>query len=281
MTTLLVRLFSFVLRFVSFDKLYLPAKLLYPFLRIYRTEIVLKNLRSSFPSKNTSELNNLKKSYYKHLGNVIVESVKAFSLPQEEIAKRFLFNNPEVANKYAGGRSIILVLGHVANWEWGQAVVSHYLKHSCVGVYKPLSNSAFNNYLLRKRSKFGVKLLPQKKLLKYLIANQSECNVYIFIADQYPPTEPRVKIKFLNQESYFDSSVEKIARKYNLPVIYADIRKTGDARYETDLIEICEDANKTKPKEITDTYVQLLENNIFKEPELWLWSHRRWKNSIQ
>lgn len=199
-------------------------------------------------------------------------------MSQEKIARRFIFNNPEVANKYADKRSIILLLGHLANWEWGQAVVSYYLDHDCVGVYKPLSNTTFDKYLLDKRSKFGVRLLPQKKLLRYLIANQKECNVYIFIADQYPPNQPRVKTNFMNQESYFDGTAEKIARKYNLPVIYADIKKTGSARYETVLKEICKESNQTELGMITKAYAKLLENNIIKNPENWLWSHKRWKN---
>lgn len=278
MTTLLVRFLSFLLRFISFDKLHFLSDFFYLFLKRYRSREVSENLKFAFPAENKENLINLKRSYYKNLCNVILESLKAFKSSQEEIAKRFVFNNPEVANRYDGKRSIILVLGHIANWEWGQAVVSHYLTHKCIGVYKPLSDEVFNKYLLSKRSQYNVKLLPQKNLIKYLISNQSDYNVYIFITDQYPPKEPRIDVSFLNQESFFDSSVEKIARKYNLPVIYADIKKTGPARYETELIEICKDSNKTAEGFITKQYAQLLENNILLKPELWLWSHRRWKN---
>jgi len=245
----------------------------------YRKEIIQENLHRAFPSKKIDEIKYLRQAYQKHLSQVIIESLKGFSLSRETLAERFIFLNAEVANKYyTEGKSIILVLGHVGNWEWGQAVVSHYLKHNCVGVYKPLSDQSLDKYILVKRSKSGVKLLPQKNLVKYLISHQKELNVYIFIADQYPPNEPRLKLDFLSTPTYFDASVEKIAMKYDLPVIYADISKIGNAQYETKLIELCADSALSEKGFITGQYAELLGNNILRKPELWLWSHRRWKN---
>ena len=278
MSTLLVKLISFLLRSCAIDKLHYPAAALNTLLRFYRPAIIEENLKMSFPQCDKGEINTLSKAYHHHLSRVIVESFKGFSLPQSVLAERFVFKNPAIANQYYDqGRSIILVLGHVGNWEWGQAVVSHYLDHNCVGVYKPLSDSSFNNYVLSKRSQYRVKLLPQKQLLKYLISHQEETNVYIFIADQYPPTDPRLAINFLGRSTYFDTSVEKIARKYDLPVIYADIRKVDDGTYETELIEISSDSSKTENGVITKKYAELLETNILRAPQLWLWSHRRWK----
>lgn len=233
----------------------------------------------SFPHSGPVEIKKLSKAYHHHLSQIIVESLKGFTLDQTKLAKRFVFENASIADQYYDkGQSIILILGHIGNWEWGQAVVSHYLKHNCVGVYKPLSDTTFDKYVLQKRSQYGVKLLPQKELVKYLISHQDETNVYIFIADQYPPNEPRIEIDFLDRPTYFDASVEKIANKYSLPVIYADIKKIGDARYSTELNDISSDTNQTESKGITQRYAESLEQNIVRAPELWLWSHRRWKN---
>ena len=247
-------------------------------LKSYRVAVIDDNLRRSFPDNSPREIKLLRQSYQKHLSHIIAESLKGFDIPQVELAKRFEFLNPELANAYFDeGQSIILVLGHIGNWEWGQAVVSHYLKHKCVGVYKPISNNSLDEYILKKRSRYNVKLLPQKQLLKYLINHRDETNAYIFIADQYPPAEPRAKIEFLNRPTYFDTSVEKIAKKYKLPVIYANISKVSDAQYKTELIELCSKPGQVKEGTITQRYSELLAENILEAPELWLWSHRRWK----
>lgn len=279
MSTLFIKLLSFLLRFFALDKLDFPAKVLYGLLRFYRLETIEKNLTMTFPNAGAAEIKKLSRSYHSHLSRVIVESLKGYTLSQSKLAERFVFRNASITDKYYdNGQSIILVLGHIGNWEWGQAVVSYYLKHNCVGVYKPLSDKNFNDLVLQKRSQYGVTLLPQKELLKYLISHQQETNVYIFIADQYPPNEPRIEIDFLERPTYFDASVEKIATKYGLPVIYADIRKTGDARYATELIEINNDPDKPIAEQITRRYAELLATNIKRAPELWLWSHRRWKD---
>ena len=278
MTVLLVKLLGFFIRLFGINKLKYPSVILYGLLRFYRNGIIEENLKRSFPNKGIAEIKTLNKAYHHHLSNVIAETLQGFSMSQVNLAKQFKFKNADLANEYFdNGQSIILVLGHIGNWEWGQAIVSHYLKHNCVGVYKPLSNKSFNEYILSKRSQYRVKLLPQKQLLKYLLSHKDEINVYIFIADQYPPVEPRVKVNFLNQETYFDSSVEKIAIKYRLPVLYADIAKVSPNGYETELIEIYKGIDEFKTPTITERFAGMLEGNILRNPSIWLWSHRRWK----
>lgn len=247
-------------------------------LRFYRKDLIIKNFSNSYQKEPIVEASILRKKYLSQLGKTIAEILKGYSLTQDQLAKRFIFNNANLAHKHFDQQqSIILLLGHIGNWEWGQAVVSKYLKHNCVGVYKPLSNNSLNNYILKKRSQYGVKLLDQKSLLKYLISHPDEVNVYIFIADQYAPNAPRKQIDFLGQQSYFDASVEKIASKYKLPIIYADIKKVKDHSYETDLVEITPNDKSENHSDINKIYARLLEENIRRQPELWLWSHNRWK----
>lgn len=240
--------------------------------------MIEENLMASFPSYGSDEIKNLRKAYHFQLSQVIIESLKGFSMTRSQIATRFEFQNAHLVNKHREeGRSLILVLGHIGNWEWGLAVVSSYLKHNCIAVYKPLSDKSLNDFVLKKRSQYGVKLLPLKKLLKYLISHQEEPNIYLFLADQYPPNEPRIELNFLERTTYFDASVEKISIKYDLPVFYVDIEKIDEGRYKTNLIEISSEPKKTYEKEITSRYAELLEANILRSPQLWLWSHRRWK----
>ena len=276
--TILVRCLSFILRSVPFSKLHLVSGPIALLLKAYRGSIISQNLEKAFPSKETNELKSLSCNYRNHLGNILCESLKGFSMSQLELAERFVFLNPELANQYLDqGRSIILTLGHVGNWEWGQAIVSHYLRFNCVGVYKTLSNKSVNSYILKKRSQYGVKLYSQKDILKFIISNKTETNVYIFIADQYPPAEPRLALNFLNQQTFFDASVEKIAKKYDLPVLYADIRKVSEHNYKTTLKEVTNTPSQTAEGFITKGYAKFLEENIRQLPESWLWSHKRWK----
>lgn len=270
-----MRILVWLLAKISFNSAYYLSKVLALLLSNYRKNVVIENASNSFPNVHTRQFH---EAYKKHLAKVIVESLKAYSLPQEEIARRFKFLNPELANKYYDqGKSIILLLGHVGNWEWGQAVVTHYLRYRCVGAYKPLKNGRVDLYLLSLRSRFGVRLLPTKKMLKFIISNIESANCYVFIADQYSNESSTHSLTFLSQQTKFDTTAERIAVKYNLPVIYARIEEKSEGYYETQLIEISQDSADTSEMYITTRYAALLEENIKSEREKWLWSHKRWK----
>jgi len=97
-----------------------------------------------------------------------------------------------------------------------------------------------------------------------------------FIADQ-SPLKSKYWTIFLNQESAFFLGAEKVARKQNSTVLFADMRKTGRGHYSVKFVKICDDASLTDECEITRAYVRMLEKIIVEKPEYWLWSHQRWK----
>jgi KDO2-lipid IV(A) lauroyltransferase len=70
---------------------------------------------------------------------------------------------------------------------------------------------------------------------------------------------------------------EQLARKYNYPVYFMDIKRPKRGYYDIEIIPIAVKPGETKEYEITTRYMQLLEEKIKKQPELWLWSHKRWK----
>ena len=91
-------LFYLILKPVS----YLPYWLLYGFsdflsfvfftLIPYRKKVVISNLRNSFPHKTELEINTICRAFYSHFSDLIVESIKLFSITQKEIDERFVVN---------------------------------------------------------------------------------------------------------------------------------------------------------------------------------------------
>ena len=111
-----------ILYFIS-DIIYL---ILYKFIG-YRKNIVLTNLKNSFPNKEQEELLEIMSNFYRHLSDVIVESLKGFTISEKELRRRLVIKNPELSNKFANkGQSIIFVGGHYNNWEiYAQAMAMH------------------------------------------------------------------------------------------------------------------------------------------------------------
>ncbi len=136
--------------------------------------------------------------------------------------------------------------------------------------------------MLKLRRKFGADLVPSKGIVTTVLELHKKGNLFncAFIADQSPPKNHiNYWIEFLNQETPVFAGAGKIANSLNLPVVYQQMSKIKRGYYQINIIEIAEESAKINPHEITSAFFKLLEKQIIQNPELWLWSHRRWKFS--
>ena len=248
----------------------------------YRKKVVETNLNKSFPEKKHKEIKEITKKYYRHLCDIIMEGIKGFSISEKELRKRLVIKNPEISNKFADQRkSIILVGGHYNNWEIYAQAFAMYSKHTCIGIYKTLSNSFMNNKLNKSRSRYGMNLISMKNTIRSF-EEGDEIKAIIFGADQNPANPKKSYwLNFLNQDTAVLFGTEKYAKKYNWPVIFVNINKTKRGYYEVDLSLITKNPIKEKHGKITEDFTKMLEKNIINQPEYWLWSHKRWKHKKQ
>ena len=136
-----ISLLPYRLLYLLSDILYL---LLYHVLG-YRKKVVFTNLRNSFPNKNEQELKTIMSDFYRHFCDIVLESIKGFTISEKQLRKRLIIKNPEFSNYFADkGQSIIFVGGHYNNWEICAQGFSMYSNHKCIGIYKPLSNKFLN-----------------------------------------------------------------------------------------------------------------------------------------
>lgn len=264
--------------------LYLFSDILYFFsyyLIAYRKKVTLTNLKKSFPEKSFVEIRKIAKRFYRHLFDQFIESFKLLQMNEEQILKRFDYRNPEVLDElYSKGKSIITVFGHYGNWEW-LASLPLVTKYKVLAIYKPLANSSFDKFFIRLREKFGIKTVTiQQTLRKILDCQQNkELTITFFLGDQRPM---RRYIKywttFLNHDTPILLGVEKISKQTDQAVVFIDIQKKKRGFYEIVFIKLFENPKETEEFEITEKHIRILEKIIINRPELWLWSHRRWKH---
>lgn len=274
----------FLISLLPFRILYLISDLLFLILYHlvgYRRKVVFNNLQNSFPEKSIAEIKTIEKRYYHYLADLIIESVKSFTISSEEIKKRFIFKNLSAITSYLeAGRSVIAVSGHYGNWEWASIAIAQQLQEDVLIVYKPLSNKRFEKLINAMRSKFGAILVPMKYTLRKLVEYKNKPYVLALIGDQTPPKEEsNYFTNFLNQPTAIFLGVEKIALKYNNPIIYFNIKRIKRGYYECLIESIVENPGLTREFEITNLHTKELEKNIRLAPEFWLWSHKRWKFS--
>ena len=274
---------------------WLPLSVLYIFSDIifiivyyvvrYRRKITRKNLQNAFPDKSEKEIRRIERKFYRHFCDYIVETIKLIHISHKTMRKRFVFKNLHVIDDYyKKNQNIILYLGHYGNWEWitfaKAAQENHAHEYKAYSVYHPLSNKAFDRFMLKLRSKSGSVLVPQKQVLRTIVEmkRNNTLGLFCFIADHRPR---RSGIAFcmdwLNQETAPIAGPEKLAQQTGYPVVYLDIQKPKRGHYTGEFIVMTEKPNELPEFELTKQYMSLMEKTILREPAYWLWTHKRWK----
>ncbi len=246
----------------------------------YRKNVVFTNLQNSFPNKTGEERKEIQNRFYRHFFDVIVESIKAVSNSESFLRNKVVFKNIEMFDKYFNNnQSIVLAVSHYGNWEWGILGISLNAKQKMMGVYKKLNNSFFNNFMNKNRGKFGADLVEMNDTYRYLVNTKEQCKIIGLLADQSPvKDETNYWTTFLNQETAVYLGPEKIAKKFNYPVVFCSMKKVKRGYYEVFIEELCTNPEKTNEGEITSLYLRKMEEKINEQPEYWLWSHKRWKH---
>jgi Kdo2-lipid IVA lauroyltransferase/acyltransferase len=288
-------LFGFYLFYwLSWPMMRLPLRVLYLFSDLffmivyyfpgYRKKIVFNNLRNSFPEKNELEIRQTARSFYRHLCDSFIESFASISMSENELRKRCVWKNPELLDHYyRNGRSVVSVFGHYCNWEW-MSTLPLYTNFKVLALYKPLANKYFDRFIKLQRERFGIRTIPVIRSFP-VIKEYHELKIPVitfFMGDQRPIKKHiRYWTKFLHQDTPVLLGTEQIAKRFGQAVVFFSMNKIKRGYYEIEIIPVYEDSESAGQYEITETHIRLLEAQINRRPEHWLWSHKRWKHKME
>jgi KDO2-lipid IV(A) lauroyltransferase len=253
--------------------------------KVYRYKVVMDNLRKSFPNKSDNEIQDVARKFYYHFTDLLIESIKAFGFSEKDIQKRYKINhNSEVQKLLDQKRNLAIILPHFGNWEWAaQAFIFMTKKNQplALGLYKPLKNKVMDKLMKESRTRFtGTYLFPKQNAMKEIMVHKDGHYLVGFAADQSPANPYNSYwMEFLGRETGVFYGVEKFCQTLNLAAVYAHLRKVKRSRYEIDLEVICEHPKESNYGYITESHMKILEADIYKNPHLWLWTHKRWKRN--
>lgn len=272
-----------LLSILPFPILYLISDLLYVLLyRLlgYRKSVVRGNLSLVFPEKQAEELLTIERKFYRHLCDVFMETTKSRSLSAKALSRRFEIVNPEVIHQMESERSVMVLLAHFANWEWS-VFIGHIIKSKGFGVYQRLGNPYFDRYVQRIRARWNLHLIEQQEATKTILANQQSGvhGVYGLISDQSPMiSRARYWYPFMGIKVPVFVGGEYLAREGDMGVLYGRVSRKRRGYYTLEFVKIADQASTIQEYEITQRFLGLLEQQIYDRPELYFWTHRRWKH---
>ena len=261
----------------------------------YRYSVITTNIARSFPQMRYEEVKKLTNEYYRHMCDLIFESIWDLGHSAVAVRKRITVSNEEVPNSLQEKHGkILFVMGHFGNWEMISGVSvdrsvrakNSYVSNPVYIVYKKAKNNLSNELIkllrTRKYKKSGSVggVLESNEVIRHALKNREQKVAYVLIADQNPTGKNDPVVTFLSQPTYMLSGPEFLAVKLKMPVVYLSMRKVARGRYHVDYKEIAEDASTLESGFVTKRFAQLLEEDIRANKVNWLWSHRRWKRNI-
>ncbi len=247
----------------------------------YRKKVVRKNLLLSFPEKSDKQRLEIEKKSFHHFIDIFMEMIKSFSISQKEISERFQYKNVEILrNFHKENKSIVVMAGHYANWEW-TVNVGNVVPYKGYAAFKMISNKYFDKKMKSSRTRFGAHFIPTKEFIEAMDQNAKEkiLAVYGLLSDQSPLLKKTHHwSEFMGNRVPIHSGAEMLAKKYNYPVVYFRTERVRRGYYVANVEVITENPRDYKDYEITEMFLRKLEDQIRKEPAYYFWTHNRFKH---
>jgi KDO2-lipid IV(A) lauroyltransferase len=275
-----------ILAHLNFGTLYFISDVLYVivcYVLRYRDKIIMENLRNSFPDKENYYYKKIKKRFYHHLCDCIVETIKLLHISEDELKKRITVKGGGYIEATASdGHPIITYLGHYGNWEWAQETTKYYILPSISAeIYRKQHSPIATEIMNTIRQRFKTTLIPQDSAVRTLLRWSKAGKQFLvgFISDQRPnSTNLNHWATFLRQDTAVAVGGEEIGNRIHAHFVFLDIEKPQRGHYIMTFkpMELTE-KEKGQRYPYTSLCLRMMEQTINRAPEYWLWSHNRWK----
>ncbi|WP_136480957.1 lysophospholipid acyltransferase family protein [Cognatitamlana onchidii] len=276
--------FLWLISLLPFRVLYALSDIAYIFVyRIfgYRKKVVTNNMKMTLPNKTDKEIAVLRKKFYHHLCDMLVESIKSITVSEKEIIKRYAFTNLDDLHELEKEkRSVVLMMGHYGSWEW-IFILQKHVNYIGYAVYKQLSNKYFDRLVKRIRARYNSYLITTKETFPTLIKakRNKELTFNGFVFDQSPKLDKAIYWKeFMGIKVPVHVGAEILAKRLDMTTLFLKVKKVKRGYYEATFTDIIKNPNEFDNFDITDISLKRVEEQIHEAPEFYLWTHKRWKH---
>jgi len=246
----------------------------------YRKNTVRHNLQLCFPQKTDKERLDIEKKSFRHFIDIFIEMIKGFGISQKELNKRYKYTNPEIFKELeALNKSVILLGAHQGNWEW-LFNINHHTKLQCYGAYRRVKNKYFDKYVKENRSRFGSTFIQTNNTIPQIIKNYRKGipSMYGLLSDQTPHiSKTHYWAPFFKHTVPVHTGAEMLAQRFDLAVIYMHTKMPKRGYYEITFELLSTSPKKTENYPLTNLYLRKLEKDISNHPEIYFWTHKRFK----
>jgi Kdo2-lipid IVA lauroyltransferase/acyltransferase len=245
----------------------------------YRVRVARDNLRRALPELDEPTRRKLLRRHYQVFADVLFELPRVAVMAPEELRARLVLPDmPRLRADIQRGHPVLVMCGHQCNWEWLLQAMALDIGIPFLAAYKPPHSEGADRLMLGLRSRFGVQMVPGKRLLREVLRRRGTLHAIAMVADQMPTTSAgRVWLKFLGRDTAFFPGPAEVARAGAYSAYFLAMRRLRRGYYEARFEQLAAAGDNLEVQVFTARYAARVEALIRESPADWAWTHRRWK----
>ncbi len=247
-----------------------------------RRNVVERQLRAAFPERDAADIERIARAAYAHLGQTSIETAILPSYSREEIIQLFeaVHGWDLVEQRLALGKGLILVTGHLGNWELGGAYIAAR-GIPIDAVARHMANPLFDRYLTSTRQRIGMAVVHDEEAVRRVPRSLRGGRAVAFLFDQGAVGLASTWVPFFGRLAKTPRGPAVFALRLGTPIVFGVALRQPSGRYQLSFepVEVTETGDREADVDhIVAAYSQVLERWVRKAPEQYLWHHRRWKH---
>ena len=247
-----------------------------------RRAVVERQLAAAFPELDPAEIERIARAAYANLGRTSVETAILPSYSPEQIVALFeeVRGWRVVEDLLSRGKGLIVVTGHLGNWELGGAyVAARGLPIDAVA--RHMANPLFDRYLTATRQRIGMSVIHDEDAVRRVPRSLRGGRVVAFLVDQGAVGLASTWVPFFGRYAKTPRGPAVFALRLGAPIVFGAVLRRPGGRFELNFEQV--DARDTGDREadvdrIVTEYTATLERWVRRAPEQYFWHHRRWKH---
>ncbi len=246
-----------------------------------RAARVTRTIRACFPEMTEAQVRATARESYRGLGRTSFEAIYLSRAGREEVLAAFAESRGEetLAAAFAQGRGVILVAGHLGNWELSAAYMAAR-GYAVDGIAMHMANPLSDRFFQRTRERLGIGVIFDDQAVRAVPRALRAGRGVGFLSDQSAKGLASTMIPFFGRPARTPRGAAVFALRDDLPMVFVAALRRPDGRYGAHFEPVTLVRTGDRDADVQAAalaYTQVLERLVRAHPEQYFWQHRRWK----
>lgn len=244
-----------------------------------RRRDVEAHLRAAFPQRGEPWIRATATACYAHVAREALALLRLSTMDRRELVARTEIVGLEAFRAaLEQGRGLVLVTGHLGNWEIGGAALAAR-GIPLDGVAQRQANPLFDRAIAAARERLGMRLIDRRRAPSLALRSLRAGRVVAFVADQNAGGAG-VFVPFFGRLASTHRGPALLALRADAPVFLGTALRLPGGHYRVRLEAVTRpaaDARDDALGQLTAAFTTRLEDAVREAPDQYFWHHRRWK----